>query len=146
MKTKHVFYSAANLLTFLFLVMLIGIPFYFAKNTSKVAGVKSESHYLLISQLENFPNITAEQVGKKYTLAINKLSSPTLFTEIFIINNPTSTYKTYEISSSENVFFGTSQSSIKKNIVVAPNTSVPISVLEPSSAKHATISFEIKEI
>ncbi len=124
--------NLSNVFAVLLLITLIAAPVYFAENFSKVAGVKSESAFLVISQVEKFPQMTLIQTQNKYTISFEKLASKQAFLAILIINNPTETTKTYQIISNEPgdaVFFGDNINNLAKEISLPKNVSVPISLL-----------------
>jgi uncharacterized membrane protein len=54
-----------NFLAVILLISLIATPFLFARNFAKVAGVKSESKFLVISRVEEFPSMTFSQFQDK---------------------------------------------------------------------------------
>ena len=98
-----------NFLTIAVLLTLFAAPIYFAHNFTQVAGVKTESPYLIVSQLSKFPNLKFEQIGENYSVSISKQAKSQAFLSVFIINNPTKTNKTYSVnivSGETKVFFG----------------------------------------
>jgi len=144
---KHILAITFNFSAILLLAALIIAPIYFAKNFTQVAGVKSESPYLLVSQTEKFPGMTFSQSASTYTIAFTKQASSQAYLSIFIINNPTNEPKSYTIQnqSSENkFFFGEDLNSLQNKINVPAQVSVPISVLSHSTSDKQTATFQIQ--
>src|SRR3989338_9179561 len=101
MRKNHLLIVALNFSAVVLLVALIATPIYFARNFAKVAGVKSESKYLIVSQIEKFPNMTFSQNGDNYQISFNKLGPSQAFLVILIVNNPTNSTQTYRLDSTE---------------------------------------------
>jgi len=139
------------LLNFLAVVLLIGLsatPFYFARNFAKVAGVKSSSPYLLVSQIEKFPNITFSQSSDAYRISLTKQGPSQAFLGVLIINNPTDRTQTYslEVTSGQNsLFFGEDPNNLLTSIMAPSLTSVPVSLYSPeeASGESQTVEFQI---
>jgi hypothetical protein len=135
-------FSAAALL-----LILITTPIYFAKNITQVAGVKSESQYLLVSQTEKFPGMTFGQLGNTYTITFTKQSPSQAFLSILIINNPTNETKTYSIknqAAERKLFFGENLNNQQIKINVPPQSSTPISLLSQSDVDTQSVTFQIQ--
>lgn len=139
------------ILNFLAVVLLIGLivtPIYFAKNFANVSGVKSQSSYIIASQLEKFPNLSLAQEGEKYTISYIKLGPHQAFLGILILNNPTKETQTYWIEKLAGVgivFFGQDLDNQLTTISVPSLTSIPISLYseEESTASSQTVDFKI---
>src|SRR3972149_2548050 len=98
-----------NFCAVLLLSALIVGPLLIARNMAKVAGVKSESRFLVVSQIEKFPNLNLTQRENTYSISFTKQGPSQAFLGVLIVNNPTGTTKTYnlEITSGEaKPFFG----------------------------------------
>lgn len=127
-----------NFLAVVLLILTIATPIYFAKNFAKVAGVKSISKYLVVSQIEKFPNLTLSQNGDHYSISFTKYGESQAFLGVLVVNNPTSQTQTYslEITSGEaKVFFGQNLDDQKTQITVPSNASVPISLISDSGSE-----------
>ncbi|MEK7581432.1 MAG: hypothetical protein AAB512_04055 [Patescibacteria group bacterium] len=136
-----------NLLAVFFLVSLIAAPIYFAKNFAQVAGVKSESPYLLVSQTEKFPSMTFSQSQNTYTITLTKQVPSQAYLSIIIVNNPTSETKTYTIKnqSTENkLFFGENLNNQLIKINIPSQSSTPISLLSQSATDAQSVTFQIQ--
>lgn len=139
------------ILNFLAVVLLIGLiatPIYFAKNFTKVSGVKTQSSFLIVSQIDKFPNLSLAQVGDRYTISYGKLGPAQAFLGMLILNNPTKETQTYwieKLSGEGNVFFGQNLDDQKTQISAPSLTSVPISLYsqEESTASAQTVEFTI---
>lgn len=138
------------LLNFLAVVLLIGLiatPLYFAKNFAKVSGIKSDSRYIIASQIDKFPNLSLTQVGEKYTISYSKLGPSQAFLGVLILNNPTKdtqTYRIEKISGEASVFFGQDLENQLTQISAPGATSIPLSLLsETGSSETQTVEFTI---
>lgn len=135
-------FSAAALL-----LVLIATPIYFAKNFTQVAGVKSESQYLLVSQTEKFPGMTFSQLQNTYTIYFTKQAPSQAYLSIIILNNPTNNTKTYTINnqSTENkLFFGEDLNNQQTKINIPAQASTPISLLSQSPTDAQSVTFQIQ--
>ena len=137
-----------NFLSVLLLTALIAAPIYVAKNAAKVAGVKSQSKYLLVSQIEKFPNLKFTQSGDSYTISYTKFGESQAFQDILIINNPTDQTQTYAINTTSGqakLFFGRNLANQQTEISVPSQISVPISLFSGSEASTSaqTVEFTI---
>lgn len=142
---KSLFTILANFIAVFLLVFLISAPIYFARNFAKVAGVKSESKYLIISQVEKFPNLSFSQSNDHYTIFFDKIGESQAFLEVLVLNNPTSQIQNYKIVTTQGnskVFFGDSLSSQLVKINLPGNSSVPISLYSASNSDQQ-IEFKI---
>lgn len=127
----------ANTFAVILLSALIITPIYFANNFSQVAGVKTESRYLLISQTDKFPQMKFSQQNNLYQLTFQKQGNPQAFLSVFILNNPTAKAQSYTIqanSSLASVFFGDDINNRQTTVTVPPSASVAISVVSTSPA------------
>ena len=122
----------ANTFAVFLLTALIITPIYFANNFSQVAGVKTESRYLLISQTDKFPEMKFSQEDKLYQLTFQKQGNSQAFLSVFILNNPTTKAQNYTInvnSSQASVFFGEDINNQQTTVTVPSSASVPISLV-----------------
>jgi len=133
-------------LNFLGIVLLLGLiftPIYFARNFAKVAGIKSISKYLVVSQVEKFPNLTFSQNADRYTITYSKYGQNQAFLGVLIVNNPTESTQTYKLevtSGSAKVFFGQNLDDQRIQIAVPSGASVPISLIsDPGSESESQI-------
>lgn len=137
-------------LNFLAVVLLIGLvatPMYFAKNFTKVSGVKTQSSFLIVSQIDKFPNLSLVQVGDRYTISYSKIGPSQAFLGVLILNNPTGETQKYtieKITGEDTVFFGQDLDNQLTQISVPSATSVPISLLsETGSSGNQSVEFAI---
>ncbi len=143
---KHFLNISLNFLAVVLLITLIAAPFYFAKNFSQVAGVKSQSPYLVVPQVDKFPSMTLTQNGNNFQITFTKQNPSQAYLSVLIINNPTNQPKTYELQAtkgSQTVFFGESLESPLTKINVPAQASVPISILSSASTSTQTVEFAI---
>ncbi len=143
---KNVF---LNFTAILLLGALIATPIYFVKNFAKVAGVKNESAYLLISQVEKFPQMKLSQIGNVYTLSLTKQASKQAYQSVFILNNPTNETKTYQILNQSELniaFFGENITKTQTKIVLPAKTSASISILSNNNELDTSLSFSLEAI
>ena len=121
-------------LNFLAVVLLIGLiatPFYFARNFARVAGVKSQSQFLVVSQVEKFPEMILSQEADRYQITFTKLGPSQAYLGVLIINNPTNQTQTYDLkvtSGSAQVFFGEDLNNQLTQISTPSQASVPVSL------------------
>ena len=136
-----------NFLAVVLLISLIAAPFYFARNFSQVASIKSESKYLLVSQIEKFPNLSFSQNGDRYQISYTKQGPSQAFLGILILNNPTQSSQTYTIqvtSGLAKLFFGQDLASQLTQIFVPSQTSVPVSLLSDTGSESVRQTVEFK--
>jgi len=138
MKKRHIFYTLANFSAFLLLTALIAAPFYFAKKSTSVAGVKTEAAYLVISQIEKFPGMGFTQKDETYSLSLPGTADA--YVGILILTNPSKEAKTYRLGSENNIFFGENLEDKLKSVTLPAGTSIPISLL---SNRNREIEFKI---
>ncbi|MBI3283125.1 hypothetical protein HYZ70_03575 [Candidatus Curtissbacteria bacterium] len=149
------------ILNFLAVVLLIGLvatPIYFAQNAASVAGVKSESKYLVVSQVEKFPGMTLSQQGDQYTVSFTKLGPSQAYLGVLIVNNPTNQTQNYSLQrlnltgnltgglTSPTVFFGENLDDQKTQIAVPSGASVSASLFSNSGAEVEKQSVEFSII
>src|SRR3989338_4204539 len=130
-----------NISSVLLLVALIVGPLLIAKNMAKVAGVKSESKYLIVSQIEKFPNLSLVQRENTYSISFAKQGPSQAYLGVLIVNNPTATTQTYSIeriSGQAEAFFGEDLGSQLTKISVPSQASVPISILSDTVSQTQT--------
>lgn len=139
-----------NFFAVIILVALIALPFYIARNVSKVAGIKSETPFLVVSQVEKFPGMFLGQEGNRYEISFNRQFSSQAYLSVLIINNPTGETKTYSLktaSGQTKIFFGEDYQNLIVQIDVPAGASVPISILsegDPFSIQTAEFIIEAK--
>ena len=146
MKDK-LFFVIANFCAVLILTALILTPIYFAKNFAKVAGVKSQSQFLVVSQIEKFPNLKLAQEGDKFTITYTKSAPSQAFVGVLILNNPTGATKTYSIKLVEGrgeVFFAEDLQQKATTISVPSSASVPVSLLSQDTDTNQVTTFSIE--
>src|SRR4030042_5929309 len=144
----HLLKISLNFLVVVLLISLIATPFFFAKDLAKVAGVKSASKYLVVSQIEKFPNLTLSQNGDRYEISFTKQGPSQLFQDVLILNNPTNTTQTYSfqvISGQAQLFFGEDLQNQTTQISVPSLSSVPISLFsnDGTTSVSQTVVFTI---
>lgn len=133
---KKLFTIFINSFAVFFLAALVIAPFYFANNFSQVAGVKTQSKYLLISQVDKFPQMKFTQEDKLYQLTFKKQGNSQAYLGVFIINNPTPSTQSYTIdvnTGQTSVFFGQDSNNLETTITLPSSASVPISILSTNS-------------
>lgn len=143
---KHTLLSISlNFFSVTFLLALIITPIYFAQNAAKVAGVKTESKFLLVPQVAKFPGMTFNQNGNIYKIDFVKLGPSQAYLGVLFINNPTNQPQNYFLSSSSEakIFFGETLDEQKTNITLPSQASIPISILSTSGNKNQTVEFAI---
>lgn len=152
MKPKYVYLAFLNLLAVFVLLLLLATPFYFAGSISKpasVAGAKSQKSYVLISQIDKFPNVKLLQQEDNYKITFSKIAPSQAFTSLLLITNPTNRTQNYKIvktAGDAEVFFGEDLEN-RTTIVTAPSSiSIPISIYsaKESSASSQTVDFQIE--
>ena len=134
-----------NFSAVLLLSALIVGPLLIAKNMAKVAGVKSESKFLVVSQIEKFPNLNLTQRENTYSISFTKVGSEQAFLGVLIVNNPTATIQTYSIeriSGDAQAFFGEDLGNQLTKITVPSHVSVPISLFSDSGSESETQTVE----
>ena len=122
---------ALNFLAVVLLIGLIATPFFFAKNFARVAGVKSQSQFLVVSQVEKFPEMILSQEADRYQITFTKLGPSQAYLGVLIINNPTNQTQTYDLkvtSGSAQVFFGEDLNNQLTQISTPSQASVPVSL------------------
>src|SRR3990167_3065388 len=139
-----------NISSVLLLVALIVGPLLIAKNMAKVAGVKSESRYLVVSQIEKFPNLILSQKENVYSISYTKQSPAQAYIGVLIVNNPTATTQTYNleiISGEAKPFFGENPDDQLTKIAVPASASVALSLFSSpeASSEAQTVEFRISE-
>lgn len=143
----HLLKISLNFSAILLLLVLIITPIYFAKNFAQVSGVKSQSNYLLVSQIDKFPGMTFTQTDQNYTINFTKQATSQAYLALFIINNPTNDAKTYTIKSNNannTLFFGEDLNNRQTKINIPAQSSTPISLLSQSPRDTQSATFEIQ--
>ena len=136
-----------NFLAVILLLTLIGVPFYFARNFSQVAGVKSSNPYLIVSQVNKFPDMTLVQAGDNFKITFTKQNLSQAYLSVLILNNPTNQSKTYSLETPNDslaVFFGADLDNPVAEVNVPAGASVPISLISSSPDSSQTAEFFIK--
>ncbi|MCR4324668.1 MAG: hypothetical protein NUV69_03190 [Candidatus Curtissbacteria bacterium] len=145
---KHsLFRTFANFSAVVLLLALLAFPFYFASKFAQVAGVKSASHYLIVPQIDKFPNVSFSQEGETYKLTATKFGESQAFLGILILNNPTEETKTYSIEKTAGeakVFFGQDFKNPDITATLSPQTSTTLSLLSEEASASSNVSFKIK--
>lgn len=145
--SKNLNQAILNFFALSALLAIIILPILFAKNFGKVAGVKFEQNYILISQIENFPGFSFNQQQNTYSLTFNKHAPTQAFLSVLKIYNPQSTTATYEIkinSQSNRIFFGEDLDNLNQTITVPSGATASISLL--STGDEESVQFKIEEI
>lgn len=145
---NHLLKITLNFFAVVLLIGLIATPIYFAKNFTKVSGVKSESKYLVVSQVGKFPGMSLSQEGDRYSISFTKLGPSQAYLGVLILNNPTNESQTYSIevqSGETQVFFGQDLNNQPTQIPVPSQTAIPISLLsETGSSGSQNVEFTIR--
>ena|SRR3972149_4234286 len=145
---KYLLTITLNIIAVLLLAVLISAPFLIAKNMAKVAGVKSESTFLVVSQIEKFPNLNLTQRENTYSISYTKQGSSQAYLGVLIVNNPTEATQTYSIeriSGKAKAFFGEDLGNQPTKISIPASASVPISLFSEtgSETESQTVEFKI---
>lgn len=138
-----------NFATIGLLLALLSSPFYFATNFAKVAGVKSTAPFLIVPQIDRFPNLKFSQNQDIYEISFTKLGPQQAYLGVLIINNPTPSAQTYRLqvlAGDALVFFGQDPDNLISQLVVPSTASVPISLYSPNEtiASSQTVEFTIQ--
>ena len=138
-----------NFCAVLLLSALIVGPLLLAKNMAKVAGVKSESKFLVVSQIEKFPNLNLTQRENTYSISFTKVGPEQAFLGVLIINNPTETAQTYTIDTiagGAQPFFGEDLDNQLTEVAVLASASVALSLFSDagSESESQTAEFTIR--
>ena len=140
-------FVSLNFSAVLLLTALVVGPLLIVRNMAKVAGVKSESKFLVVSQIEKFPNMNLTQRENTYSISFTKQGPSQAYIGVLIVNNPTGTTKTYnlEITSGEaKPFFGENPDDLLTKIAVPASASVALSLFSGSEASTDTQTVEFK--
>ena len=146
---SHFLKITLNFMAVMLLILLIATPFFFAKNFSKVAGVKSQSQFLLVSQIEKFPGMEFSQEADSYRISFIKQGPSQAYLGVLIINNPTDRTQIYDLkvtSGSTQVFFGEDLDNLITQITIPSGILVPISLISDfeSEIKNQSAEFVIQ--
>lgn len=148
MKHQNWLMIIANFCAVILFVALIAAPIYFAKNFAQVAGVKSQSEYLVVSQVEKFPGMTFSQDSNNFQISFIKQGASQAYLGVLIVNNPTNETKKYSLqvnSAGNKVFFGQDLENQPTQISLPPQISIPISILSPDNLlSYQTVQFTIQ--
>lgn len=131
MKEGFIIKAFVNSLAVILLITLILTPIYFANNIARVAGVKTESPYLLVSQIEKFPNLNFSQANNHYQIRFSKFGTSQAYLGVLIINNPTDQTRSFKIdllSPNAKIFFGEDLQNQRTEISLPSGISIPISL------------------
>ena len=135
-----------NFLAVVLLISLIATPFLFARNFAKVAGVKSESRFLVVSQVEKFPGMEFSQEADHYQISFTNLGSSQAFLGVLIVNNPTEKAQYYSLEvtlGQASVFFGEDLDNQVSAISIPSSASVPISLYSGDTTEVQSVEFTI---
>ena len=149
MRPKHFLQIAVNFLAVAFLLTLLGAPFYFAKEASKpasIAGAKIGNSYIIVSQIDKFPNLRLSQEGNLYKVTYKKVSPSQAFTGVVLITNVTNKTQNYEIvrvSGEAAIFFGENLNDQSTKAAVPSGTSIPISLFSGDENQNQSVEFTI---
>lgn len=142
---NHALKITINFVAVLFLLTLIATPFYFARNFSQVSGVRSQTPYLVVSQIEKFPGMHLSQTGDRYEISFERQNPSQAYLSVLVINNPSTEARTYSLQASTGstkVFFGEDLNNPITKVTVPPGSSVPVSLLSTGqTASTQTIEF-----
>lgn len=147
MKPKHLLAAVSNFISVIVLLLLLAAPFYFAKNViqpADIAGAKVGKPYIIVSQIDKFPNLSLSQKGTFYQITFNKIADSQIFTGILQITNTTEKTQNYEIVKSfgdATVFFGEDIRNIITKITVPSGTSISISLFSQSQNQNQSVEF-----
>ncbi len=146
---RQFFQIVANFSGMVLLLSLLAAPFFFAHNFAKVAGVKSQSKFLLVSQIEKFPNLSLSQSADTYSITFQKQGPSQAFLGILIINNPTGQTQNYSLnvlSGNAALFFGEELLNQPISISVPSTASVPVSLFssEEATPSSQTVEFRVQ--
>ncbi|MBI2326900.1 hypothetical protein HYU92_01130 [Candidatus Curtissbacteria bacterium] len=146
---NHFLKITANFFATLILIAILALPLLFAASFTKVAGVKNQSKYLIVSQIDKFPDMTLSQQEDRYKISFDKLGPSQAFLSVLILNNPTNQTQTYSLdvtSGQAKPFFSEDLDNQITKIAVPQKTSVPISLFsgEEATAEGQTIEFTIR--
>ena len=148
MKKNYISSITLNFLATIILVVLIALPFYFAKNISKVAGIKSETPFLVVSQVDKFPQMFFGQEGNRYEISFTNQFPSQAYLAVIIINNPTNEAKSYNLQTSNGstkVFFGEEYQNPITQIKAPAGSSIPVGILSESTPNSLqTVEFTIE--
>lgn len=143
----HLLKVTLNFLAVVLLIAIVATPLYFARQFSKIAGVKSTSPYLVVSQIEKFPNLKLLQEENTYKISFQKQGPVQAYLGVLIVNNPTNQTQTYAFnitSGTAKLFFGEDLQNQQTQISVPAGISVPISLLSDTDNQEAqTVKFAI---
>ena len=148
MSVRFLGFVFLNFCAVLLLTALIIGPLLIARNMAKVAGVKSESRFLVVSQIEKFPNLNLTQRENAYSISFTKQGLSQAYLGVLIVNNPRDTVQTYslnEVSGQTQAFFGEDLDNQLTKISIPPAASVPISLFSDtgSETESQTVEFTI---
>lgn len=152
MKPKHLTLVILNLMAVFVLLLLLGTPFYFASTISKpasIAGTKTQTPYVIVSQVDKFPNATLVQSGSSYEISFDKISQSQALTSLLLITNPTNKTQRYEIVRAggiSEVFFGEDLQNRQTSIQAPSSVTIPISIYSgsESTSSSQTVKFQIE--
>lgn len=149
MNPKHFIRAISNFITVIILLLLLAAPFYFAGSITKpanIAGAKIQEPYIIVSQIDKFPNLGLSQKGNSYQITFNKIAGAQAFTGVMLITNTTGRTQNYEIVKSFGdaaIFFGEDIRNIITQITVPSGISIPISLFSQSGPQNQSVEFTI---
>lgn len=144
MKARTLLFITANFLAVVVLAALFAGPFYFAKNFTKVAGIKTVTPYIITFQGENFPNLHFTESGGKYRITFSKIGPSQAFLKVLLLENPSNQGRLFTLqvfSGDAKVFFGDKIDDQKTKVYLKPQSTTPISLL--SQTQNQTVEFGV---
>ncbi len=152
MKPRHLYLVILNFMAVFALLLLLGTPFFFASIISKpagVAGAKTQNNFLIVSQVDKFPNVKLVQEDGLYKITFEKISQSQAITSLLLITNPTNQAQKYEILKSNGkaeVFFGEDLQNRETTILAPSSVTIPISIYSSgeSTSSSQTVDFQIE--
>lgn len=143
---KHFFKITLNFLAIILLLAAITAPFYFAKNLAQVAGVNTESTYLIVPQVEKFPNLKYSASGNSLEIKLSKQAISQAYLSAAVLTNPSDQDKTYSVFNKRGeptIFFGEDLQNQITKVRVPPKLSIPISILS-QEGQDQVVSFSLE--
>jgi len=148
MKHNHFLTITLNFLAVVLLVSLLAAPIYFAKNVAQIAGVKNQTNYLIVSQIDKFPGMMFSQDGARYEISFERQNPSQAYLSVVILTNPTNEAKNYNLISSggsTKIFFSEDFQNPKTEIKIPAKSTIPISLLSEGDAPSVqTVEFTIE--
>lgn len=135
-------FLVSNMFGVIFLLTIIATPLYFAKNISQIAGIKTESKIVTVSQIDKFPQMSLIQTGNEFKITLNKFAQTQAYLGVIILYNPTNQPQNYQLTGlAGKAFFGTDTENVRNEISLPRGTTVPISII--ASNQDNSVQFNI---